>query len=384
MDVMQYFNPVDFSMFSGKGNLWNYSFGQLVEKSTEKVTISNLQNLDVVITGAPFDNGSFNGKKTNVPDKIRSELYQLAGFQSKLNIADFGNLKEAKTQKAILLALRDVIEYLNELGIVTVVLGGTQELSYGISQAFRSQRFYTLSCIDSALDVKKGTESFNSSNFLSRIFKYQSNLFQFSLLAFQSQLVPAQLFCNIPGVGDHYRLGLLSDDISLAEPILRNTDFLSFDLCSVKHSEAPGTYCLNPNGLRSEEACQLARYAGLSEKLRVFGLFGMNMLKDINEITIKLSAQIIWYFLEAQTNKQNSTGNESRNRIKYKVEVKDIDKPLVFLQSPETYRWWMEIQSFDGENMLIACSEREYYKASENEIPELWLKYVQKIDEFSK
>jgi formiminoglutamase len=384
MDVRQYFNPLDFTMFSEKENRWKYSLGQLVEKSTGKVTFSNLHKLDVVIIGVPFENGIYVGKKTNVPNKIRNELYQLAGFQSKIHIADFGNLKAAKTQKAVQLALRDVVEYLNELGIVTVVLGGSQELSFGISQAFKNQRLFTLSCIDSVLDVKRGTESFNSLNFLSRIFNTHSNLFQFSLLAYQSHLVPLHLFSKTLGVGEHCRLGLLRDNFSLAEPMLQNTDFLSFDIAAVKHSEAPGTQSVNPNGLRSEEACQLAKYAGLSEKLSVFGLFGIDLLKDKDEMTVKLSAQIIWYFLEGQTISQYRMTQQTRNRIKYKVEVKDIEKPLVFLQCPETFRWWMEVQSVHGEKVLIACSEREYQQASDNEIPELWLKYVQKIDEFSK
>jgi len=311
-------------------------------------------------------------------------LYWLAGFQTKINIADFGNLKTAKTQKAIQLALRDVVEYLKDLGVVTVVLGGSQDLSFGISQAFKLQRFYTLSCIDSVFDVKKGTESFDSSNFLSRIFRTQSNLFQFSLLAYQSHLVPLYLFSKTMGVGEHCRLGLLRDDISLAEPLLRNTDFLSFDMGALRFSEAPGTMYINPNGLHGEEACQLAKYAGLSEKLSVFGLFGINLLKEKDGITIKLSAEIIWYFLEGWTNRRNEIGAQSGSRIKYKVEVKDIEQPLVFLQCPETFRWWMEVQSIKGEKVQIACSEREYRQASDNEIPELWLKYVQKIDEFSK
>jgi hypothetical protein len=38
----------------------------------------------------------------------------------------------------------------------------------------------------------------------------------------------------------------------------------------------------------------------------------------------------------------------------------------------------------NGEKVTIACSEREYQQAANNEIPELWLKYVQKTDELSK
>jgi len=381
MDVRQYFNPVDFSTFSEKGNAWKYSLGQVIEKSTGKVSASNLHKVDVAILGVPLEDGNYTGKKANVPDKIRSELYKLAGFQTKVTIVDFGNLKKAKTSKAIYLALRDIVEYFNELDIVTVVLGGSQDLSFGVSQAFRNNRYFTLSCIDSVLDVKKGKEQFGPTNFLSRIFSALPNLFQFSLLAFQSHLVPHQLFSKTKGVNEHCRLGLLRDNISLAEPVLRNTNFLSFDIGAIKYSDAPGTSSVNPNGLRSEEACQLAKYAGLSNQLNVFGIFGNDWLKDVGGVTIKLSAQIVWYFLEGQTQRYS---DEKEKLITYKVEVKDIDKPLVFMQCPETLRWWMEVKSMNGLKMLIACSEREYELASDNEIPELWLKYVQKIDEILK
>ena len=89
MDVRQYFKPVDFSVFSQKGNMWKYSLGQKIEKSTAKITVDNVQSLDVALIGVPFENGVFNEKNRNVPDKIRSELYQLTGFQTKKNILHF-------------------------------------------------------------------------------------------------------------------------------------------------------------------------------------------------------------------------------------------------------------------------------------------------------
>ncbi len=384
MDVRQYFNPVDFSVFSGEGSTWKYTLGQTIERSTERVTVTNLYKIDVAIVGAPFENGVLAGKKTNVPDEIRSVLYHFAGFQSKLNIVDFGNLKTAKSSKSISLALRDLVEYFNELNIVTIVLGGSQDLSFGICQAFKAKEFFSLCCIDSELDVKKGRETFDASNFLSRVFSNCSNLFQFSLLAYQSLLVPHQLFAKTYGINEHYRLGLLRDDISFAEPVLRNTDFLSFDVGAVKHSEAPATWNSNPNGLHGEEACQLAKYAGLSDKLKVVGVFGIDSLKLSEGITIRLAAEIVWYFLDGQINKQVGVDEQRDVFLTYKVEVKDVEKPLVFLQCPKTHRWWMEIQSIRGRKLLIACSEKEYEQAADDEIPELWLKYVQKIDGISK
>ena len=56
----------------------------------------------------------------------------------------------------------------------------------------------------------------------------------------------------------------------------------------------------------------------------------------------------------------------------------------MFYHHTETNRWWLEIQLLTGEKIYVACSEREYRQASNNDIPELWLKYVQKTDDLSK
>ena len=384
MDVFQYFDPVDFSAFSFQENLNKNSLGSWIEKSNKKLQITGMHRLEVAIFGVSAGNNSLTVDYENAPDKIRAELYNLSNFDLKLNIADFGNLKTAKTKRGLQLALRDIIEYFGELNIKTIVIGGSQELSIGISEAFKNKSFFTLTSVDSFLDVKKGKEILNSTNYLSSIFSRQSNLFQYSLLGYQKLLVPDVLFSKTRGIGVHYRLGLLRENLSISEPVLRNTDFLTFDIGAVKYADAPGTKYINPNGLRSEEACQLAKYAGLSEKLCVFGLFDVDVDNDRNNLTVKLSAQIIWYFLDALVHTQGNKPEYTENRITYKVEVKELEKPLVFLQCQHTSRWWMKIESISGESLLVACSEDDYRQASNNEIPELWLKYVQKIDEFSK
>jgi hypothetical protein len=170
----------------------------------------------------------------------------------------------------------------------------------------------------------------------------------------------------------------------VAEPVLRNTDVLSFDIGAVKYSEAPGSGSFKPNGLRSEEACQLAKYAGLSSRLKVFGLFEYDTEKDEHNLTAKLSAQIVWYFIEGFATRHNELPNENDNNIMYQVEVKNIDNPLVFYKNTETNQWWMQINTYDNKQMYFACSEVEYYQASNNEIPELWLNYIQKLDDILK
>ena len=43
---------------------------------------------------------------------------------------------------------------------------------------------------------------------------------------------------------------------------------------------------------------------------------------------------------------------------------------IIFLQSKKTGRWWMQLPN----KKFIACSYKDYVQASQNEIPERWLR----------
>ena len=318
------------------------------------------------------------------PNKIREELYQLSKFDSNLNIADFGNLKPASSLKGNYKAIRDIVEYFHELKIVAVIIGGSQDLTVGVCEVFQNNKLFSFSTIDSFLDVKKSKESFNSKNYLSRIFSSQPDLFQYNLLGFQKHYISSNYFSKTKGINSNISLGQLRDDVKITEPILRNSDFLSFDIGAVRYSESPGGNSFTPNGLRSEEACQLAKYAGLSNRLKVFGLFEYNVDMDKHNLTAQLSAQIIWYFLEGFLNRRNENLTNTEVFVMYQVEVKNIDKSLIFYKNTETDQWWMEVSVTDEKPIYFACSENEYIQASNNDIPELWLNYIQKLDETLK
>jgi hypothetical protein len=61
-----------------------------------------------------------------------------------------------------------------------------------------------------------------------------------------------------------------------------------------------------------------------------------------------------------------------------------VENPLEFLKNNITGQWWMKFENIRKETLYFACSEKVYQQASENEIPALWMKYLQKIDEIVK
>ena len=385
MDVRHYFNAVDFSLLIEKSTTgYKYCLGTTIEKYTRKSTSGDMQKIDLAIVGIPMYEGEWQENGSQTPDLIRKELYKLSGFSDSLHIVDFGNLKNPGNKKSAFLALRDIIEYFNELNITTIVIGGSQDLSIGIGQAFRSKPYFSFATVDALLDVKKGVEKISSDNYLSKLFTDCPGLFQFGLLAYQRHLFHQSFFSKIKGINTSFRLGKLRENIAQAEPVLRNSNVLSFDINSVKQFEKGGINSVHTNGLNGDEACQLARYGGLSEELKVFGMFNVYAETSKTGYSVLLSAQILWYFIDGFIVRQHENPNHNEQMVSFKVEVKGVGNPIVFKKSLKTNRWWMEIESTTNKKMYIACSEDEYKQASNNEIPWLWIQCIQKTDEILK
>ena len=178
---------------------------------------------------------------------------------------------------------------------------------------------------------------------------------------------------------DAYRLGELSADISLAEPVLRDSDLISVDLQSVKSSDTGSFSPFIPNGFNGKEICSLARYAGISDKVSVIGIFNHHNL----ESEAALMAQMIWYFIEGVNFRSNEYPFGSRETyLKFTVLIEDME--LVFFKSDKTDRWWIQIPSYENKvgklqtNSLLPCSHNDYLNACKNEIPERWWKAYRK------
>ena len=156
-----------------------------------------------------------------------------------------------------------------------------------------------------------------------------------------------------------------------------------FDISAVRQSESPGTFSPSPNGFYGEEICLLSRYAGISDNLKIFGLFDVNPEYDIRLQTAGLAAQILWFFLEGFSQKQYETpalniGNSGRF-IKYHVRITDLEDDMIFVKSNLTDRWWIELPFGNDQNIYIACSHEDYLKANRNEVPDRWVKAVERL-----
>ena len=150
------------------------------------------------------------------------------------------------------------------------------------------------------VDLGASKDNIDCNSYLNNIIQHPSSLlFNLSLAAYQSYFVNDTEIETLKKMYfDVYRLGYIQSKKEEGEPIVRNADILSFDISAIRQSDAPACANATPNGLYGEEACQIMRYAGMSDKLSSVGIYELNPSLDNRGQTAHLAAQMIWYFLE--------------------------------------------------------------------------------------
>jgi formiminoglutamase len=386
MDIRYYFKPVDFSkILDGRYLKDKNSLGYLIEKNTSAFTDGNIGRYKIALIGVPYEENTPNKGTATAPDKIRGFLFQLSDINPKLKIVDLGNIKKGSGKNDTYFAVRDVVDYLKELGIVTIILGGGQDIGLGVSRAFADEKYFQMSLVDPTIDLISNREPFNSTNYLSRILKETPDIFNLNFIGFQSYFVSRKILEQVNNRFETIRLGQVRGNITELEPVLRDTHFLSFDIGAIRQQDAPGYYNGSPNGIYSEEACQISRYAGISDKMSVFGLFEVNPKKDNDDQTSKLAAHIIWYFIEGFNIRRNDDPLKNPSDFKqYIVENDESGEPIVFFNHILTNRWWMQLENNSKNKLVLACLEADYNMAAKKEIPPKWLKFIRKTDRLSK
>lgn len=321
--------------------------------------------------------------------ELREELYKLELGNTFSKVADLGIIKPGSEIKDTYYAVSKVCEWLLQKMKTIVIIGGSQDLTYGNYLGYqRMEQTINMLSIDDKLDLGAPEDDLDASTFLGNIVRHQPNfLFHFSQLGYQTYLThedQRNLFAKLHF--DLHRLGEIQSDIKLAEPLVRNADVISIDISSVRQSEAPGNEHAGPNGFFGNELCQMTRYAGLSDKVSSIGFYEGNAVFDQRKQTAKLVAQAIWCFVEGHTNRQEDFPfGTKKDYAVYAVAFDDNEHVIKFMKSPRTARWWMEVpyppsdQFKYQRHFWVPCSYETYQQALKNEIPDLWWKTYKKL-----
>jgi len=78
---------------------------------------------------------------------------------------------------------------------------------------------------------------------------------------------------------------------------------------------------------------------------------------------------MLWYFIDGKNrSKQEASIEDSDSFNVYHTRFTEVES--IFMQSKKTGRWWMQLPN----KKMIPCSYNDYVHASQNEIPERWLR----------
>jgi len=386
VDLNDYFNPVSINSPEFEHLTGQAGFPHNITVHTDNSPLKDFSKHKIAILGVPDGRNSPNTGSLKGPDMIREQLYKLAKIPGRAKIIDLGNMKQGVSFNDTLAGLTDVLSFLISENIFPVIIGGSSALVPAIDRAVsQSQNNYTLTAVDPRIDYSNEKRDLNSFNYLNCIINnHKSRFSHYINIGFQTYLNDQQIINRfLKRRSELLRIGDVRQAIHLTEPLFRDSDVAIFDISAVRQSDAPGTISPSPNGFYGEEICLLSRYAGISDKLKIFGLFDVNPEFDIRNQTTGLAAQIIWFFLEGFSQKQYETPvlniSNSGRFIKYHVRVTDLEDDLIFVKSNLTDRWWIELPSETDQNLYVACSHEDYLKANRNEVPDRWVQAVERL-----
>ncbi|HOY06168.1 MAG TPA: hypothetical protein PLO67_12245 [Saprospiraceae bacterium] len=297
---------------------------------------------------------------------VREALYQTAWAFPKGAVADLGNLR--KSQESHLIA---VVHELLSGHVIPVVLTAPDALARAQFLGYQDTKaLVNLAVIDER--CRFGAPDQLYSNLLT---PRHALLFHFAAVGIQVHHTPPAVFDFMSkNYFDLVRLGKSRASIEETEPVLRDADLLAFHLGALKQSDAPGVQDASPSGYFVEEACQLCRYAGMSDKLSSFGIYGFDAARDKEGQTAQVSAQMAWYFLEGFFNRKKDYPVSTAGLTEYVVDFRQMHYQLTFWKSVKTGRWWMQVpvptRKKHERHRLIPCSFQDYQSACREELPE--------------
>lgn len=386
MDISIYFTPIQLAT----DDYFKEQIGGLVTSYTEKSGFPEWEDAELLIIGVKEERGAFdnNGCGTGA-DKVREQLYSLY-FDRLPNIVDLGNILPGESLEDTYHAIKNVVDQGVKKEKTIIFIGGSQDLTIPIYKGYENtEQLVNLTTIDPKFDIGSETESpINSDTYLSQILLHQPNfLFNYSNIGYQTYFTSPDIIGLMDKLFfDKMRLGEVRKNIREAEPIIRNSDIVSFDVSAIQGADMQGCNRSTPNGLLPDEACQLTRYAGLSEKISCFGVFEYNPRLDVNNKSAILVAQMIWYFIEGYANRREEAPKSSDQQfLKYLVPVSGTEQDVVFYKSISTDRWWMLVPYPDEKSSryrrlnMVPCSYQDYIAAGQDDIPDLWMKTYRKF-----
>ena len=316
-----FLEPPDPGLFYKRDEREDLRFGEVVESKRKNFS----EDFKVVLLGFPFDEGTVRNRgragSASAPDEIRRAFYKLTPTKSTAlddsttKIFDAGNFDRSLSLEDALSNLENAVGSLLRHGYMPIVLGGSNDMSYA---NFRGCRAALKNCgainIDSHLDVREYSKGINSGT------PYRMLLNSGDLAGRNFAEYGTQEFVNSRAHLDYvaesgaqiYSLTQIhsqknSETFARAyRRISAETQgvYVSFDVDSVRSSEAPGVSSPTPTGLTAEELLECAYIAGSQESTAMVDVCEFNPKFDLDGHTARLAAMVIANFLAGVANRK--------------------------------------------------------------------------------
>ena len=361
----EYFSPVKFEIIDYVNKLDNNQLGSKL-KINGRDNLNSFESLDIVIFSVNeyrFNLGirkSFNANKD-----FRKKLYSLYYGNWDLNIYDFGDLENGNLVSDTQFALSKILDFFSKNKILVITIGGSQNLLFDIYSSLKETlQKINLVSVDNKIDFSNNNESF-----LHKIIMDENNkLANFSNIGYQKHLtsVPENKLLD-KMYFESINLGKIKSNVAEAEPVLRDSDIVSFNINSVKAGELNNAHQY-PNGLSSYELCSLSRFSGLSSRVNIVSYFENWDLSIMNS----LLAESAWYVIDGYATRINENPlNDTNDFIYYHIELDNYK--FKFYRSKLSDRWWVEFlndEIISIEKDIISCTFDDYNNCKNSVIPE--------------
>lgn len=372
--IVDFLEPVNKYELSNDEGYKDIQIGGHIEAYEEY--FPDIERADIVLVGCNEYRGEgAPNVKQIAANIIRSNFYNLFHWHHEVSVADAGNVKTGATLQDTYAALRTVVTELTEQGKRVVILGGSHDLTVAQYDVYaKKQQIIEATCVDAAIDLNIAGQ-LPSETFLFQLLTGEPNFLKhYNHIGFQSYLVHPAMLETIDKLRfDCFRVGKVKENIEDMEPVIRNSSLFSFDISAIQHSHAPCN-TLTPNGFNGEEACTLMQYAGMSPNINTYGIYGYRPDKDVHDLTAKQISHMLWYLMDGIYKGKQEAGLDQRSDFN-EFNLAFAEVQTIFLQSKKTGRWWVQLP--DGK--FIACSHHDYMIAANNDIPERWLRAVERM-----
>ncbi|MDA3613555.1 arginase family protein [Polluticaenibacter yanchengensis] len=366
--IQDFVNPIDPFVISNDEGYKNGQIGKFITDNND------IDAADIVIVGCAEWRGGFRTARYNPAENVREELYKLFHWHENILIADAGNVLIGNELTDTYAALKMVVAEITREGKRAVVIGGSHDLTTPLYHVFAERnQIIEISLVDAFFDIDRENYYADKKFLLDMLLGEPNYVRHFNIIGFQSYFTYPKMLETIDKLRfDCYRVGFAQEKMEEMEPSFRSSQLVSIDMCAIAHAFGAAN-ALSPNGFSGQDMCKLSQYAGMSPETEIFTILGYGG-KDTNQLTAMQIAQMIWYYIDGfQKQAHEAPLTQTEAYIEYHTICAEVE--TVFLQSRNTGRWWMKMP--DGK--FVPCTYLDYYQASNNDLPDRWLRIQERL-----